>query len=327
MKKAWWKEAVVYQVYPRSFMDSNGDGVGDLRGIIQRLDYIQRLGANVIWLNPIYRSSNDDNGYDISDYRAIMDEFGTMEDFDELLAEAHKRGIRILMDLVVNHTSDEMAWFVESRKSRENPYRDYYIWREGKDGRLPNNWGSCFSGPAWKKDETTGEYYLHLFSTKQPDLNWENPKVRQGVYDMMRFWLDKGVDGFRMDVINFISKEPGLPDGPREPGALYGDFTPHAVNGPRVHEFLKEMNREVLARYDVMTVGETPGVTPEDARRYAGGGSARAEHDFSVCPYGSGLRAAGKVEPEPYPAGRPAPLPQPMADQPERQRMEQPVLE
>ena len=270
MKKAWWKEAVVYQVYPRSFMDSNGDGVGDLRGIIQRLDYIQRLGANVIWLNPIYRSPNDDNGYDISDYRAIMDEFGTMEDFDELLAEAHKRGIRILMDLVVNHTSDEMAWFVESRKSRENPYRDYYIWREGKDGRLPNNWGSCFSGPAWKKDETTGEYYLHLFSTKQPDLNWENPKVRQGVYDMMRFWLDKGVDGFRMDVINFISKEPGLPDGPREPGALYGDFTPHAVNGPRVHEFLKEMNREVLARYDVMTVGETPGVTPEDARRYAG---------------------------------------------------------
>ena len=270
MKKAWWKEAVVYQVYPRSFMDSNGDGVGDLRGIIQRLDYIQRLGANVIWLNPIYRSPNDDNGYDISDYRAIMDEFGTMEDFDELLAEAHKRGIRILMDLVVNHTSDEMAWFVESRKSRENPYRDYYIWREGKDGRLPNNWGSCFSGPAWKKDETTGEYYLHLFSTKQPDLNWENPKVRQGVYDMMRFWLDKGVDGFRMDVINFISKEPGLPDGPREPGALYGDFTPHAVNGPRVHEFLKEMNREVLARHDVMTVGETPGVTPEDARRYAG---------------------------------------------------------
>ena len=262
----WWQKSVIYQVYPRSFCDTNGDGVGDLRGIIRHLDYIQTLGADVIWLNPIYASPNDDNGYDISDYRAVMPEFGTMADFDELLEEAHKRGIRIVMDLVVNHTSDEHPWFRESRKSRDNLYRDYYIWREGKNSGPPNNWGSAFGGPAWEIAEETGDYYLHLFSRKQPDLNWENPAVRQEVYALMRFWLDKGVDGFRMDVINFISKAPGLPDGPRT--GLYGDFGPYCINGPRIHEFLQEMNREVLSRYPAMSVGETPGVTVRDAEMF-----------------------------------------------------------
>ena len=271
MKKAWWKEAVVYQVYPRSFMDSNGDGIGDLRGVINKLDYIRDLGADVIWLNPIYKSPNDDNGYDISDYRDIMDEFGTMADFDELLKKAHEKDLRIMMDLVVNHTSDEHPWFLESRSSKDNPYRDYYIWRLGKeDGTPPNNWGSCFSGSAWQKCEETGEYYLHLFSIKQPDLNWENEKVRREVYDLMRFWLDKGVDGFRMDVINYISKTPGLPDGPRDADALYGNFGPFCANGPRIHEFLKEMNREVLSHYDIITVGEMPDVTIELSQQYTG---------------------------------------------------------
>ena len=271
MKKAWWKEAVVYQVYPRSFMESNGDGIGDLRGVINKLDYIRDLGADVIWLNPIYKSPNDDNGYDISDYRDIMDEFGTMADFDELLKKAHEKGLRIMMDLVVNHTSDEHPWFIESRSSKDNTYRDYYIWRPGKaDGTPPNNWGSYFSGSAWQKCEETGEYYLHLFSIKQPDLNWENEKVRQEVYDLMRFWLDKGVDGFRMDVINYISKVPGLPDGPRGENDLYGSFSPACTNGPRIHEFLKEMNREVLSHYDIMTVGEMPDVTIELSQQYTG---------------------------------------------------------
>lgn len=269
MIRTWWKEAVIYQIYPRSFMDSDGDGVGDLRGIISRLDYLKYLGIDVIWMSPIYKSPNDDNGYDISDYRAIMDEFGTMADFDELLAEAHKRGIKIVMDLVVNHTSDEHKWFMESRQSKESPYRDYYIWREGKDAQTPpNNWGSSFSGPAWQYDEKTGMYYLHLFSKKQPDLNWENPKVRQEVFDMMTWWCDKGIDGFRMDVINMISKVPGLPDGEVE--GLYGNFHPYSVNGPRVHEFLQEMNEKVLSKYDLITVGETPDVTTEDAKQYAG---------------------------------------------------------
>ena len=266
MEKAWWKEAVVYQVYPRSFQDSNGDGIGDIPGIIQRLDYIQFLGANVIWLNPVYKSPNDDNGYDISDYRQIMDDFGSMEDFNQLLKEAHNRGIRILMDLVVNHTSDEHPWFVESRSSRESEYRDYYIWRDGKNGNEPNNWGSYFSGSAWTYDEKTRQYYLHLFSAKQPDINWENEKVRNEVYDIMRFWLDKGVDGFRMDVINLISKEPGLSDG--EKHGLYGQH--RSANGPRVHEFLQEMNKKVLSHYNTMTVGETPHVNIEDAICYAG---------------------------------------------------------
>ena len=265
----WWQRAVVYQVYPRSFYDSNGDGIGDLNGVREKLDYIRRLGVDVIWLNPIYKSPNDDNGYDISDYRAIMDEFGTMEDFDRLLAEAHEKGLRIVMDLVVNHSSDEHPWFIESRKSVDSPYRDYYIWREGKDGNPPNNWGASFRGSAWERCEETGMYYLHTFSKKQPDLNWENETVRREVYDLMRFWLDKGIDGFRMDVINYISKTPQMPDGPMM-NRLYGNFRPYCLNGPRVHEFLKEMNREVLSHYDIMTVGETPGVSVELAQRYTG---------------------------------------------------------
>ena len=269
MDKKWWKEAVVYQIYPRSFMDSNGDGIGDLNGITSRLDYLKDLGVDVIWLSPVYQSPNDDNGYDISDYRAIMQEFGTMEDFDRMLSEMHKRGIRLVMDLVVNHTSDEHKWFVESRKSKDNPYRDYYIWRDAKEGKEPNNWGSCFSGSAWKYDPQTEMYYLHLFSKKQPDLNWENEKVRQEVYDMMTFWCEKGIDGFRMDVISMISKDQAFPDGKMN-NSLYGDFGPYCVHGPRIHEFLQEMNREVLSRYDIMTVGETSGVTIEEAQKYAG---------------------------------------------------------
>ena len=267
MERAWWKEAVVYQIYPRSFMDSDGDGIGDLNGIISRLDYLKELGVDVIWLSPIYRSPNDDNGYDISDYQDIMEEFGTMEDFDRMLKGIHERGMRLVMDLVVNHTSDEHPWFVESRKGKDNPYRDYYIWREGKDGKEPNNWGSSFSGPAWKYDETSDMYYLHIFSEKQPDLNWENPKVREEVFNMMTWWCEKGIDGFRMDVISLISKEPGLPDGYQPPNALYG--MPASANGPRVHEFLQEMNQKVLSRYDLLTVGECVGVTTEDAKRYA----------------------------------------------------------
>jgi oligo-1,6-glucosidase len=268
LERAWWKEAVVYQIYPRSFYDSNGDGIGDIRGIIAKLDYLKELGVDVVWLSPVYKSPNDDNGYDISDYREIMDEFGTMEDWEEMLEEMHKRGIKLVMDLVVNHTSDEHPWFIESRKSKDNPYRDYYIWRPGKDGKEPNNWESNFSGSAWEYDETTGEYYLHLFSKKQPDLNWENPKVRREVYDIMKFWLDKGVDGFRMDVINMISKVPELPDGKPQEGKKYASGSKYFMNGPRVHEFLQEMNREVLSKYDIMTVGETPGVTPKEGILY-----------------------------------------------------------
>ncbi|GLC30823.1 glycoside hydrolase family 13 protein [Clostridium omnivorum] len=268
MNKKWWKEGVVYQIYPRSFKDSNGDGIGDIRGIIEKLDYIKKLGANIIWLCPIYKSPNDDNGYDISNYRSIMDEFGTLDDFNELLVEMHKRDIKLVMDLVVNHTSDEHKWFVESRKSKDNPYRDYYIWRKGKDGNPPNNWGSFFSGSAWQYDENTDEYYLHLFSKKQPDLNWENEKLKSEVYNMMKFWFDKGIDGFRMDVINLISKVQGLPDGHKGDNDLYGNGFPLFANGPRVHEYLQEMNKKVLSKYDIMTVGETPGVNPETARLY-----------------------------------------------------------
>ena len=267
-KHAWWKEAVIYQIYPRSFQDSNGDGIGDLNGVTMRLDYLKKLGIDVIWLSPVYKSPNDDNGYDISDYRDIMTEFGTMEDFDRMLAAAHERGIKIVMDLVVNHTSDEHKWFIESRKSKDNPYRDYYIWKDPRDGHEPTNWGSNFSGSAWKFDETTGQYYLHLFSEKQPDLNWENPKVRDAVYDMMTWWCDKGIDGFRMDVISMISKVQSYPDGELFDG-VYGNANPYVCNGPRVHEFLQEMNRRVLSRYDIMTVGEAAGVTVEEAKRYA----------------------------------------------------------
>ena len=269
MERKWWKESVVYQIYPRSFMDSNGDGIGDIKGITSKLDYLKELGIDVIWLSPVYQSPNDDNGYDISDYQAIMQEFGNMEDFDEMLAAAHERGIKIMMDLVVNHTSDEHRWFVESRKSKNNPYRDYYIWRDAKDGREPNNWGSCFGGSAWQYDETTDMYFLHLFSKKQPDLNWDNKVVRREVFDMMTWWLEKGVDGFRMDVISMISKVPGLPDGPKDKDALYGDFGPSVINGPHVHDYLKKMRKEVLSKFDTITVGETSGVTVEEAVKYA----------------------------------------------------------
>jgi oligo-1,6-glucosidase len=269
-KRQWWKEAVVYQVYPRSFMDSNGDGIGDLKGIISRLDYLKDLGVDVLWLSPVYPSPNADNGYDVSNYRAIADEFGTMDDFDELLAGVHRRGMKLLMDLVVNHTSDQHPWFLQSRSSKDNPYRDYYIWRPGKNGQEPNNWQSYFSCSAWEYDDMTDEYYLHLFTRHQPDLNWENPKVRDEIYDMMTWWLDKGIDGFRMDVINGLAKAPGLPDAPSHGQRRYvwgGEFF---LNVPRVHDYLQEMHRRVLSKYDIMTVGETGFVTTEHAKLYAG---------------------------------------------------------
>jgi len=264
---AWWKQAVVYQIYPRSFKDSNGDGIGDLQGITSKLDYLQQLGVDVIWLSPHFDSPNADNGYDIRDYRKVMAEFGTMADFDAMLAGIKQRHMRLIIDLVVNHTSDEHKWFVESRSSKDNPYRDYYIWRPGKPDVAsptgfdpPNNYPSFFSGSAWQFDPATKEYYLHYFAVKQPDLNWDNPKVRGEVFDLMKFWLDKGVDGFRMDVIPLISKRPGLPD--LTPAEL---MAPHLVyaNGPHMHEYLQEMNREVLSKYDVMTVGEALGISLE----------------------------------------------------------------
>jgi len=266
----WWKNAVVYQVYPRSFQDSNNDGIGDLPGLTQRLPYIKKLGADVIWLNPIYKSPDKDNGYDISDYRHIQDAYGTMAEFDHMLASAHQQGLKILMDLVVNHTSDKHDWFQQSRQSKDNPYADYYIWRDPVDGHEPNNWGSYFSGSAWTFEPKRQQYYLHLFAPGQPDLNWENPKVRQEVYSLMKFWLDKGVDGFRMDVINLISKPAGLPDAPQAPGALYGNVEPIVADGPKLNDYLKEMNEQVLSHYDVMTVGEMPSSTPEDAINYTG---------------------------------------------------------
>ncbi|TMW73930.1 glycoside hydrolase family 13 protein [Alteribacter natronophilus] len=279
MSRQWWKESVVYQIYPRSFNDSNGDGVGDLNGITEKLDYLKDLGVDVLWLSPVYDSPNDDNGYDIRDYQAIMDEFGTMEDWENLLSEVHGRGMRLIMDLVVNHSSDEHKWFAESRKSKDNPYRDYYIWRPGKeDGSEPNNWESAFSGSAWQYDEQTGEYFLHLFSKKQPDLNWENPKVREEVYGMMRWWLDKGIDGFRMDVVNFISKVEGLPDAEPQEGKKYAPGGEYFANGPRIHEFLHEMNQEAMKNYDAMTVAEMPGVTPDLAQKYTD--EAREEVDM-----------------------------------------------
>lgn len=264
----WWKQSVVYQIYPKSFADSNGDGYGDLQGIIDRLGYLQHLGVEIIWLSPVYKSPQDDNGYDISDYRDIDPLFGSMADMQSLINKARELGIRIMMDLVVNHTSDEHAWFEESRSSRDNPKRDWYIWRDPKtDGSPPNNWASFFSGSTWEFDEPTGQYYLHLFSKKQPDLNWENPEVRQAVYDMMIFWLDKGVSGFRMDVINLISKVPGLPDGQQNPGDKFGNGFPLVANGPRLTEFLREMHAKVFAnRPEVcVTVGECPGITAEFA--------------------------------------------------------------
>lgn len=270
MTKQWWQSSVVYQVYPRSYQDSNGDGVGDLPGITQRLPYIKKLGADVVWLNSIYKSPDKDNGYDISDYRSIQPVYGTMDDFDKMLAKAHKLNLKLLMDLVVNHTSDQHEWFKQSRQSKDNPYADYYIWRDPVDGHEPNNWGSYFSGSAWTYEPKRGQYYLHLFAPGQPDLNWENPKVREEVYSLMRFWLDKGIDGFRMDVINLISKPAGLPDAPQPKGAPYGNVEPLVSDGPRLNEFLHEMNDKVLSHYDIMTVGEMPGSTPEDAIKYTG---------------------------------------------------------
>ncbi len=286
MQQRWWKQSIVYQIWPRSFADGDGDGIGDLAGIASRLDYLAALGVDVLWLSPIYPSPQDDAGYDISDYQDIDPTFGSMERFDALLAAIHERGMKLIMDLVVNHTSDEHPWFVESRASKDNPKREWYWWwpaREGMNagdpGAEPNNWGSIFSGPAWELDDNTGEYYLHLFSRKQPDLNWENPEVREAVYSMMRWWLDRGIDGFRMDVINFISKDTRMPDGHVHDGSLYGDGTPHFVDGPRIHEFLQEMHREVFAgREGFVTVGEMPGVTVEEAKLYTD--PARREVDM-----------------------------------------------
>ncbi|WP_088363971.1 glycoside hydrolase family 13 protein [Bacillus cereus] len=269
MKRQWWKESVIYQIYPRSFNDSNGDGIGDIKGITEKLDYLKLLGIDVIWLSPVFRSPNDDNGYDISDYKDIMTEFGTMKDFDEMLKKAHTNGIKIMMDLVVNHSSDEHSWFVECRKSLDNKYRDYYIWRKGSEnGGPPNRWGSAFGGSAWKLDKETNEYYLHLFSEKQPDLNWENPNLQQEIFDMMKYWLNKGVDGFRMDVVNFISKDQRFPEG--KGTGEYTDGSPYFMNGPRIHEYLNKMNKEVLSNYDTITVGEMPGVNIEEAKKYTG---------------------------------------------------------
>lgn len=267
--KYWWQNAVVYQVYPRSFQDSNHDGIGDLKGVTSRLDYIQKLGVDIIWLNPIYRSPNVDNGYDISDYRAIDPTFGSLADFKELLAAAHQRGLKIMMDLVVNHSSDEHEWFQQSRQGKTNPYRDYYIWRDPVDGHAPTNWGSYFSGSAWQYDEASGQYYLHLFATKQPDLNWENPALRHSVYDIMNWWANLGVDGFRMDVINLISKPATYQDGQKERGEAFANVEPIVANGHRIHEFLQEMNQAVMQKHDLVTVGETPGASTTDAKQYA----------------------------------------------------------
>ncbi|GGN60885.1 glucohydrolase [Actinoplanes lobatus] len=273
MTDPWWKKSVVYQIYPRSFADADGDGMGDLRGIIDHLDHLAELGVDVLWLSPVYPSPQDDNGYDISDYQNIEPLFGTLEIFDELLAGAHARNMKIIMDLVVNHSSAEHRWFQESRSSTDNPKRDWYWWRParpgmepGAPGAEPTNWGSIFGGPSWEYDEKTGEYYLHLFSTKQPDLNWENPEVRQAVYAMMRWWLDRGVDGFRMDVINMISKDVNLPDGRLTAGSPYADGSAAFIGGPRLHEFLQEMHHEVFEGRDgLLTVGEMPGVTVDEA--------------------------------------------------------------
>lgn len=277
-QRTWWKEAVVYQIYPRSFADSNGDGIGDLNGITGKLPYLKELGVDVLWLCPIYASPNDDNGYDISDYQAIMDEFGTMADFDLLLETAHGMGIRIIMDLVANHTSDMHHWFIESRKSRDNKYRDYYIWKDGTDGQEPNNWGSRFSGSAWQFDEVTGQYYLHFYTKRQPDLNWANPEVRNEMLDMVDWWCRKGIDGFRLDSIGTLGKE-SYNDGPVYPGKIYGDFWPLCNNKPSAHAYLRELNEKVLSHYDVMTVGETDDVTPEIACCYSGGD----QPELSMC--------------------------------------------
>lgn len=270
MSKVWWKEAVAYQIYPRSFMDSNGDGIGDLNGIILKLDYLKSLGIDVIWVSPFYKSPNDDCGYDISDYKDIMEEFGTMEDFDRLLTEVHKRGMKLIADLVINHTSDEHPWFIESRSSLDNPKRDWYIWRDGKNGEEPNNWESIFSGSAWEYDEATGQYYMHLFSKKQPDLNWENAEVREALYEMVNWWLDKGIDGFRVDAISHIKKEPGLNDMPNPQELKYVSSFDKHMNVEGIQPLLGDLKKNTFDKYDIMTVGEANGVKIEDAHLWVG---------------------------------------------------------
>lgn len=270
MERKWWKEAVAYQIYPRSFMDSNGDGIGDLQGVISKLDYLKDLGIDVIWICPVFKSPNDDNGYDISDYQDIMDEFGTMADFDLLLEEVHNRGMKLILDLVINHTSDEHPWFIESRSSKDSPKRDYYIWRDPKNGTEPNNWESIFGGPAWEYDTQTGQYFMHIFSRKQPDLNWENPSVRQELYAMVRWWLDKGIDGFRVDAISHIKKVPGFPDLPNPKKLRYVPSFEGHMNREGIQPFLEELKRETFDRYDIMTVGEANGVRLDDADLWVG---------------------------------------------------------
>jgi alpha-glucosidase len=270
VKRVWWKEAVGYQVYPRSFQDSNGDGIGDLQGMINRLDYIKELGIDFIWICPMYKSPKDDNGYDISDYQDILEEFGTMEDFNRLLKEIHKRDMKLIIDLVLNHTSDEHPWFIESRKSKDNPKRDWYIWRDGKKGKEPNNWESIFEGSAWEYDEQTDQYYLHVFSTKQPDLNWENEEVREELYSTVNWWLDKGIDGFRIDAISHIKKRPGLPDMPNPDKEDYVSSFDMHMNQEGIHKFLKEFKDKTYANYEVMTVGEANGVSADEADLWVG---------------------------------------------------------
>jgi len=296
--KAWWKEEVIYQIYPRSYKDSNGDGIGDLRGIISKLDYLNNLGVDIIWLSPIYESPNDDNGYDISDYYKIHPEFGTMADFDELLAGLHNRGMRLIMDVVFNHSSDEHKWFEASRSSKDNPYRDYYFWKFGKNGGPPNNWKSFFGGSAWQYDQQTDEYYLHLFTTKQPDLNWENPKVRNDIYDVVRFWLDKGIDGFRMDVIPLISKRLAFEDSPYE--ALNETIEKIYSNGPKVHEYINEMYEKVLKHYDIMTVGEGPGISTKVGLDYVAHDRGELNMIFHLDHMFLGHGPLGKFDPVAY---------------------------
>ena len=298
IEKQWWKESVIYQIYPRSFRDSNDDGIGDIKGIISKLDYLKLLGVDIIWMSPVYESPNDDNGYDISNYFKIHPEFGTMEDFDELLAGLHERGMKLIMDLVVNHTSDEHEWFEQSKASKDNSYRDYYFWKPGKNGGPPNNWPSFFGGSAWTLDEQTQEYYLHLFTKKQPDLNWENPLVRKQIYKVLKFWLDKGIDGFRMDVIPLISKrldfaDTSLPTFNEIIEKVYS-------NGPRVHEFINEMYEEVLQHYDIMTVGEGPGITKEVSLDYVGSDRRELNMIFHLDHMYLGCGPLGKFDPLPY---------------------------
>lgn len=304
----WFRSAVVYQIYPRSFADSDGDGIGDLPGVVGKLDHLQTLGVDVVWLCPIYRSPQDDNGYDVSDYRDVDPIFGTLADLDRLIAGLHARGMKLVMDLVVNHTSDEHPWFAESRSSLHNPKRDWYWWRPPRAGREggsvgaePNNWGSAFSGPAWEHDPATGEYYLHLFSPKQPELNWENAEVRSAVHEMMNWWLDRGVDGFRMDVVNYLSKDVALPDGPAVPGKKYADGSPHYVSGPRIHEFLQEMHHNVFAERtkDLLVIGEMPGVSAADAILFTDPARAEVDMVYQFEHLGVDLEDGNKWRPRP----------------------------